>query len=90
MSDEDDKMRRALEALNAILVWLRMLASEEQSSKKMFEILDAAELLPLLLLKGDRGYQRFGEMLADLAERHPRECRLALERFKGALPPSSS
>jgi hypothetical protein len=86
MNDEHDKMHRALEALNAILVWLRMLASEEKSSRKMFEILDAAELLPLLLLKGEKGYQEFEVMVADLAERYPRECGLALQRFKGDRP----
>jgi hypothetical protein len=79
----ENRTERALEALNAILVMLRDLASREKCSDKMFRILDSAELLPMLMLRGDYGYERFEEVLRDMAEQHPRECGLALERFAG-------
>lgn len=77
----ENRTGRALEALNAIFVMLRYLAAEEKCSTKMFKILDDAELLPLLMLRGDYGYQRFWETLQEMAERNPKECGLALQRF---------
>lgn len=78
----DDRERRAILALNGLLVMLRHLALQEQSSRTMYGILDATELMPLLLLKGDLGYVRFEEMLVDLAARYPRECTYALQKFR--------
>ena len=79
----EDQQKRALEAINAILVMLRHVASEDKCSARMHRILDSAEVIPLYLLQGEQGWERSREMLEAMAKEFPFECGLALRRFMG-------
>jgi hypothetical protein len=80
MGNDPERLQRAMLALNSILVMLRHAATEEGSRERIYAVLDSAELMPLLIMKGD--YKRFEEMLEALAETHPREGALALRKFR--------
>lgn len=75
-------LANAIWALNAILVAGRMLAYEKASHEDLAEVLDAAELLPILLLKDDDETDLFRGILEDLARKFP-SMHQALDRFEG-------
>lgn len=83
MTNDTEQTRRALIALHTVLVMLRARASKEQCSATMYEILDAAELMPVLIAQGPEGLGKLSSMLRDLAERFPDDVALALRRFEG-------
>jgi hypothetical protein len=75
-----DKHDRALEAINAVLVYARTMAASSASYDDLIAILDAAEYLPTLFLQGDDQTEHFRAVLADNAGRFP-GFSAALERF---------
>ena len=77
-----DKQRRALLAINSILVLSRRLAHEGRSDD-LATILDIAEYLPILMLEPDDRTEAFRQQLVDLAQRYPAFGH-ALERFDAA------
>lgn len=80
----DDDWRRMMLTLNSLLVVLRLLATEQAgNADKMWRILDAIEVIPLLLLRGPSAWIDVELSLRDLAREFP-ECNHALERFLGA------
>jgi hypothetical protein len=62
------------------MIQARMLAYEKASHEVLAQILDGAELLPMLMAEDTDQTTTFRDMLVDLAQRH-RELVFALERF---------
>ncbi len=81
--DANDDTRRALSALQAVLVRARYLANEA-SQPQLARLLDDAEYLPYLIAKGDPGPLR--AYLGEMAERWSDA--QFLERLSQELPSS--
>ncbi len=75
-----DKHDRALDAINAVLVYARTMAAERAAYEDLVAVLDAAEYLPTLFLRRDDQTDHFRAVLADNARKYP-AFQAALERF---------
>ncbi len=78
------KDRNALSALNAVLVLARALAHDGKAAE-VAEVLDVAELLPLLMLEPPDRTREFRAQLVGLALKHA-DFQLALQRFDDSSP----
>jgi hypothetical protein len=76
-----DKHDRALDAINAVLVYARTMAASGAPYDDLVAILDTAEYLPTLFLRRDDQTEHFRTMLLDGAQRFP-GLQAALERFE--------
>ena len=77
---QNKKLRDALLALNAVLVRTRYLAYKRVPIEQIAQILDVAELLPMLILREEDMTQAFREHIVGLAQRDP-GFKLALQKF---------
>jgi hypothetical protein len=75
-----DKHERALEAINAVLVYARMMAASREDYDDLVAVLDVAELLPTLFLRQEDMTDQFRSLLSESAARFP-GFQSALERF---------
>lgn len=75
-----DKHDRALDAINAVLVYARTMAASGAPYDELVALLDAAEYLPTLFLRRDDQTEHFRAVLVDNAQRFP-GFQAALERF---------
>ncbi len=75
-----DKHDRALDAINAVLVYARAMAASGAPYDELVAMLDAAEYLPTLFLRTDDQTDHFRGVLLDNAQRFP-GFQAALERF---------
>jgi hypothetical protein len=66
-----DKLKGAMNALNKILVRARYMACGKEPHERIAEVLDAAELLPMLVISEKDETGVFGGMLEDLARSYP-------------------
>ena len=60
-----DKRDDALRAINRLLVYARMMAADKAPHEDIFNVLDVAELLPMLFLEERDRTEFFREMLTD-------------------------
>lgn len=65
-----EKQEHALKALNSVLVWARKMAYEKASHDDIADVLDTAELLPMLILRTDDTTQFYRDLLVALAAKH--------------------
>ena len=78
---KDEKNSSSLHAINKILVIIRFFAGSQASSKTLYDMLDYAELLPLLIADKEDRTELFHKTLFDMAERWPM-CKIALDIFE--------
>jgi hypothetical protein len=76
----EDKHDRALDALHAVLVYARMMATKRVGYDDLVEVLDVAEYLPTLFLRTDDQTEHFRQQLFDHAHKYP-AFQAALEQF---------
>jgi hypothetical protein len=67
-----EKLHKALYAINGILVIARLMAYEKDSYERIAEILDVAELLPMLLRDSKDNTEFFRQMLVGCSEQFPK------------------
>ncbi len=75
-----DKIANALRALNTILVWARKMAYEKANHDDIAEVLDVAELLPMLFLRDEDMTDQFRGLIAEFAPKY-NGFAWALQRF---------
>ncbi len=78
----NEKHDDALYALNGVLIHARILAFEQAPHQKLAEVLDIAELLPMLFLERRDATAFFRGLLEALIE-IDKGFTLALQRFDG-------
>jgi hypothetical protein len=75
-----EKHDRAIDAINAVIVHARMMASSHASYDDLVAVLDVAEYLPTLFLRKEDMTDHFRNMLNDSAAKYP-AFQAGLERF---------
>ncbi len=75
-----DKHDRALDAINAVLVHVRMMVASRAPYEDLLAVLDIAEYLPALFLRRDDQTDHFRAVLSENARKFP-AFQAALERF---------
>ena len=75
-----DKHDRALDAINAVLVHVRMMVASRAPYEDLLAVLDTAEYLPTLFLRRDDQTDHFRAVLSENAQKFP-AFQAALERF---------
>lgn len=75
-------MQRCLMALNGVLAAARNMAVRNEDPQGLYRLLDAAELLPILLANPNKTEQDFLEMMKTLAEEFPEAMQLAFSKHK--------
>jgi hypothetical protein len=78
----DGKLEKALWALNFVLVEGRTMAYDSALHGDLAAVFDAAEVLPILVLKDTDETELFREILVDLVSDYPR-MQEAVDRFDG-------
>jgi hypothetical protein len=79
-----EKLNGALYAINGILIIARLMAYENDRHERIAELLDIAELLPMLLRDSKDNTEFFRELLVGCSEQFPKTT-LALQRFDGGF-----
>jgi hypothetical protein len=67
----NEKRNQALRSLNKILIVARHMAREKIDHSRIEELLDAAELLPLLFLEEKDATEFYREILSGVASEFP-------------------
>jgi hypothetical protein len=79
-----DKLKNALNALQAVLIHARMMAYENAEHKNIAAILDDAHYLPYLIGCGDDKTLELRDYLKEMAEKY-HDARF-IDKFEGAQP----
>jgi hypothetical protein len=74
-----DKYEPALRALNSILTRARWMA-EESSNRRLADLLDIAEILPMYVALPEDATEEFRTLVADISERFE-ECSHIIDEF---------
>jgi hypothetical protein len=77
---QQNKTKAALLAINAVLVRARYLAYKKEPVERIAQILDVAELLPMLILRDEDMTTSFREHIAGLAQQDA-GFKTALQKF---------
>jgi hypothetical protein len=75
-----DKQKQALEAINIVLSYARMMAASHAAYDDLVAVLDVAEYLPTLFLRTDDMTDHFRDTLKDHAARYS-AFQAGLEKF---------
>jgi hypothetical protein len=74
-------MQKCLLAINAVLVSARNMAIEDGCSERVVNLLDHAELMPILVADPNRTVEHLLDMLRQIADEFPIASQYALEKF---------